>query len=821
MVPAAPVVAERRRRRTQAIVTKMHTRELRLVGLDAGLLLLGAAALVYAAVQYDWLAQSRLLHAEEALLLAAVVLGSALALARPIGLAWEWGLIGGLAAVHCALLGPAPVAATLLLLVAAAALGSLFLPADVPGRGLLSVVIGLAVIAGLCGWLLPLPVHGPIAYTCTAVLLIALRWRALWALRPRFADRFDPTVRGPRLLALLLIGYGGTSAWLPTVQFDDLVYHLALPTQLHTLGYYRFDVAGNAWALAPWATDVLQAWVQVLAGQEARGALNLAWFLLLLGLCWTLLDHQAVAPRWRWLALAAIASLPFSHSLLQSMQTELPTAVVVIAIVLLVRQAQLGRAAALVPALSVLAGSALAMKVSTLAFLGPLVLWFLLSVRPLPWRAMPAGLALVLAVAGSSYTYAHLLTGNPVLPLFNDWFRSPHFPATPFTDPRYMELRHWLAPWYALADSSRYNEGLDGAAGVQWLLFAPAWLVLGLGSAGRRIELGLVLLLALPLFVQMPYLRYLYPVMVLALCWLVVLLAARSWSGWWWVLWLAVGLNLAVLGNAIWTMQQGTLHWPLTHGERYREAFLRQYAPERLAAAALLSAVAEPRVLLAKAEGAEIAEWGGRAYTVLWHDPETHRAWQQALALDRVADYRALWRALGLTHLLTRRSGRPPGLAAALDAHATLVWALGEVEVHRLERAWRPPTEPPTAGAPLAGAVQRFLWTEPLDGPHRIELRASIRCAPTGGVLMLSYGRATHQGDTVDAADYPRCPASGRIEWQAPVTSPWFVGMALAMTARPVPAPGEPTAELAVDRVEAFILRDRRVERDLGRRFRP
>ena len=70
------------------------------------------------------------------------------------------------------------------------------------------------------------------------------------------------------------------------MQYDDVVYHLGLPWQLQQTARYALDPTLQVWALAPWAGDVLHGVVQVLAGVEARGALNGLWLAMAAGAPW-------------------------------------------------------------------------------------------------------------------------------------------------------------------------------------------------------------------------------------------------------------------------------------------------------------------------------------------------------------------------------------------------------------------------------------------------------------------------------------------------------------------------------------------------------
>ena len=67
------------------------------------------------------------------------------------------------------------------------------------------------------------------------------------------------------------------------MQSDDVAYHLGLPAQLQATARYAMDARLQVWALAPWNGDVLQGVAQVLAGREARGALNALWLLVAAG----------------------------------------------------------------------------------------------------------------------------------------------------------------------------------------------------------------------------------------------------------------------------------------------------------------------------------------------------------------------------------------------------------------------------------------------------------------------------------------------------------------------------------------------------------
>ncbi|MDR2244694.1 MAG: hypothetical protein LBE15_04715, partial [Burkholderiales bacterium] len=195
-------------------------------------------------------------------------------------------LWGTLALIH---LGPVVVLTAGLLSAAAVALGSFLTNGLGRCRWALSWLIGLLMIGGTLGWLLPWPVHYRSVYLVILIVAVLCRFRALlraWH-DTRAAWRLA-TRRAPHMAfaALLVAGLASMMLWLPTLQFDDVAYHLGLPTQLLNGHYYRFDVLSQIWALAPWLGDTLHAVVMVITGMDGRGVVNGTWFVLLLYFVW-------------------------------------------------------------------------------------------------------------------------------------------------------------------------------------------------------------------------------------------------------------------------------------------------------------------------------------------------------------------------------------------------------------------------------------------------------------------------------------------------------------------------------------------------------
>src|SRR5687768_15996385 len=109
-------------------------------------------------------------------------------------------------------------------------------------------------------------------HVALCVALVVLRRRALRAAAGSVGNGWREAVAGtPRAAAwaVMVAGLASAGAWLPTMQHDDLAFHLGLPWQLMLNGRYALDPAHQVWALAPWAGDVLQGMAQVMAHAEA------------------------------------------------------------------------------------------------------------------------------------------------------------------------------------------------------------------------------------------------------------------------------------------------------------------------------------------------------------------------------------------------------------------------------------------------------------------------------------------------------------------------------------------------------------------------
>jgi hypothetical protein len=618
----------------------------------------------------------------ETLLIAGLAALPAWALRRLAGWSWASALALVLLLAAVVMAGVLSSLAVALLACAACAVGGWIAG---PARPLAGWLAGMALLATTLGWTLPLPVHSRWTWLAVLLLPVVLRWRALLAQYRQARDGWRVSVAAsPRAAAWTVVALGLASAgtWPPTMQFDDLAYHLGLPWQLMLHGRYALDVSQQAWALAPWAGDALQAIPQLVAGVEARGPLNLAWLAATAAGLWRLGALLGLVPAMRWATVALYASLPLTTALLGGMQTETPAVAVTVALAVLVLDDTAPRRLLLG---ALLYGLLFALKPMHGIAATPLVLWALWRQRrdlPAPGAFALAVLAFA-AVGGSSYAYAWAVTGNPVLPLLNDVFRSPAFPAAGFNDTRWQQGLDVALPWSLTFDTANYLEGWDGALGFVLVALSGAWLLALPDRRARGLAICATLAIALPLL-PLQYARYLHPGIAMLLPALVLALQRalpRTRAGW-----LVAGLcvlNFLFQANAYWLLHLGAIKRAFLAAGADAPLFER-YAPER----ALLAAIRErapdsgPVLLLSHPFHAELA---GRGRTAAWYSPHWHAAAERADADASGAAWAALLRDEHIAEVIIAADSPHPARREGLERMgATPAMVVGNTQWWRI-----------------------------------------------------------------------------------------------------------------------------------------
>lgn len=452
----------------------------------------------------------------------------------------SWVLVSLFGILCAQFLSISSLASTVLFFVAAALVGrrlTRFLKED---SVLVATLVGVFFLTGVVGWLLPFHVHARVVYS---LVLAAIIWIERRAARVLFANLREG-VSGALTLtpvsagfALIAVFASLTTTWLPSIQFDDLAYHSMLPSQLMSLGYYRFDLSTQVWATAPWGSDIVHAVIGVIANEESRGSVNLAWFLFSCCALWSLSARLGLASSWRWLAIALYASQPYICGLLGSAQVEneLVAATLVLGLVALRTWREKDTNSACI--LLVLCGLFASLKASQALVVAPFFALCIPQMLKADKRKLLAYGAAALLLAASSYFYSWFLTGNPFIPLFNQRFASAFFPPVNFEDLRWSRGLNWRSLWDLTFSTGNYQETYVGGAGVSALVLGVP-LVGALFSRELRKVVACILIALLLLFAAIQYLRYVAPLLVLiipfALCVLQAHMAGGSPLPAWW-----------------------------------------------------------------------------------------------------------------------------------------------------------------------------------------------------------------------------------------------------------------------------------------------
>ena len=600
---------------------------------------------------------------------------------------WSWAM--GLALVWLAGLtffaGPMPVVAVVVLAAAAVALGSLLMP------GPIALPLGLALIAGVLGWLLPLQIHYRAVYALACVGLVAWRRVEVVTAYRSVLEQFEHAARTcPRAsaAAMLLLGLASTGAWLPTMQADDVSYHLGLPFQLQETARYLPDPITQVWSLAPWAGDVLQGVTQVLAGGEARGALNVLWLAMSAGMVFALTallsgDTTQRNMTRRWWSVSLLASLPLSMALAGGMQTELPAMAWLPALAWLVLRPPAATNGATdwrtLLAGAVLFGVLCELKAMHAAVALPVLVWAAWRHRHgIPWRWLPMALVLAVALGSSSYATAWWMTGNPVLPLMNSWFHSPYFGPNDFADTRWRGGLDADVLWDVSFDTEHYFESFDGGFGFVLIALLGVWL-LALRDVRTRGLAGVASIALLLPLLPMQYARYLQPSLALLLPALVVAypVVKRGTAAFW----ALCVLNLAFATNANWMLRTGALKQVVRDLGRDAPT-MQRFIPERVLAMQLREpANLDGSVLVLPGSNLALAELGARGRNMLWYSPRWEAESTRVEANPTGTAWARLLRDNRIRHVILQPARLTPSQRAGLAlSNARVVQDAGEAQ---------------------------------------------------------------------------------------------------------------------------------------------
>jgi hypothetical protein len=462
----------------------------------------------------------------------------------------------------------------------------------------------MLVGAGTYGLVVGAMAHWPVNYPALYAVMVAM---PLWLGRREWMERHRASVAWLRaadvhsrrpdavrglLCALALVHF--VYALMPELGYDALALHLLVPSQLLHRHQWGFDPSLYAMALIPMLGDWIFSVGYLLAGETASRLINLSFSYLLAHQSYRLAIWLLAEERWARFAPALLLSTPLMFTETNSLHVEAVWSCFVVGGALTLLRMVGDRdvhanSIALAALLLALAANA---KAITFLFLPPLAVLCLFK-----WRqaiAPAGGVRLILALMGFlviaviPYATAYAISGNPVFPFYNGYFKSIYFTAQSFNNSLYNSGLGWATPYTALFDAGKYIEGTTGAAGFQWLILFPAAVLAAVWSRSLRLcaVLLVVVISTFLVFRSQSYLRYILPVYALGVALVVAAFSVLEDGSRGKALLKAlcavvIGLNLVFFCSATWTYR--SVPWGLLVNLENRDDYLLRKSPVRLA----------------------------------------------------------------------------------------------------------------------------------------------------------------------------------------------------------------------------------------------
>lgn len=500
-------------------------------------------------------------------------------------------------------------------------------------------LLGAGCMGTLVGLFSKLPIHTAGFYalflcvgTWSARAEIKRSWQA-WS-KTTDSTRASPWQRGlDALIGTLLIVHLLMSLQ-PELGFDALAMHLAIPDHLARHARWHADPTYYAWSLMPMLANWIISVPYMLTGETGAKLLNHGFTYVLLLQCHAMVKWCGGSATASRLACLLLLTTPLVMGMNCSMQVEFVWTTLLLGAgmrLLAVHEPADGLRADLSWA-AMLAGLAVAAKAVCLALLPLLALMAL--VRPLikpedEWhvRDVALAIALFLLLAGYPYAQAWLISGNPVFPFFNSFFRSPLYPAHDFNNVLYQTPLSWRTLYDVNFSPNLFMESTVGGGGLHWLMLPAALAAALLKRNARLLLLGTCLILCMWLiFRSQSYLRYAFP----ALPWLAVVSAvalsntaeqaSQSWRCMLYGIFCAfLILNLAFITSATWTYR----HMPLSNlfSVTERARYLDIIQPGRRAIDAINALNSERKPIAYFSSNAMVAGLSVSALIPSWYNP--------------------------------------------------------------------------------------------------------------------------------------------------------------------------------------------------------
>lgn len=434
------------------------------------------------------------------------------------------------------------------------------------------LLLGAGVFASIVG----ISAHFPINFSSVYVLVLVLPifYEQQWLskhiknkiLQLSVSSHTTLIKEWPVILLSVMCFLHFCFAFLPELGHDALATHLFVPAQVATHHEWSFNPQLYVWVFMPMLGDWNYTIGYVLGGEVAARLINVGFIFILVYLIrdvvlWLTKDHKSAI--WAML-LFVVTPLTFTESSSLFIESVWSSYIVAATFWILKIFFEPSQRTSGILLVSIMLAFAAAAKAVTLIYL-PALLWPILWLTPVlfskPLRAFTMkAVSCFLLFGGIPYVISYLVTGNPVFPFFNAYFKSPLFAMSNFDNKLFSTPASWDLPYDIVFASSKYMEATVGASGFQWImLLLTAITLLLLFKNKRAIVLVVMGTLAIVLlFHFQSYLRYAFPVVIFLSMLIGVSVALSNQLSviihklWLAMLSITIALNLVFFGAGVW-----------------------------------------------------------------------------------------------------------------------------------------------------------------------------------------------------------------------------------------------------------------------------
>ncbi len=327
------------------------------------------------------------------------------------------------------------------------------------------------------------------------------------------------------LITLLLIYYF-LLFLMPEVGHDALSGHLFIAGQMSQIGSWSFNVSNYVWAVMPMLADWIFTFGYMISGEAGSRLLNygaLCLLALLIRDFIIYLGGNASGVKW---ALLLFLSTPLTFLEGSTHYVELIWSLFLLSTIYeFIRSFYRKNGLPNLYVTPILFAFSAASKAVSLCYIPGLLIVFFINIKSI-FKKINFFHFFIIIIIGSlialiPYINAWLITGNPIFPFFNAFFKSKFYALSNFDNPIYSKGLTWDILYRVTFNTEKYLESSAGGAGFYWILLFIPTLYITIVAYNKKILSVLLFAIAGAVFTFMgsAYIRYIFiSYILLCLC---------------------------------------------------------------------------------------------------------------------------------------------------------------------------------------------------------------------------------------------------------------------------------------------------------------